>query len=135
MMKKILFIAFYSFLFISCAPNKEDLFQGKWKFHSSVDVEKNKTIMTVADAEDEDNQLTFVHIDKRTLKIQDRNQNVMDEEYRWTFFEDSIRLHDIKNERTFFVYLKTLTADRLEVELDFLGRTRLIFDRVKDEIK
>lgn len=114
-------------LISSCnSKTKNEMLQGEWKFHSSIDVKTNKTVKKA-----EKKKPLFAVITKNAIILTDKNDKTMDEKYFWKLKDDSLLLVKSRRIDTIYIYLKLVNEKRLEVEMDFLGKTRLVFKKLR----
>jgi len=126
-MKKIILLLITIFLvLITCcsSKSKDKLLLGEWRLHSIIDLEKN----TVEKAQDDEPM--YAIINKDYIILTDKKDTKGNEEYRWHLIKDSLMVFwGNKDKDTLSVYLKELNEKKLVVDFNFLGETRLIFEK------
>jgi hypothetical protein len=118
-------VAIFILVITGCKDKtKNELLQGEWKFHSSIDLKTNKTIKKA-----EKNEPLFALINKDFIILTSKNDKERVEKYQWKMIDDSLQLIKSTTKDTFLIYLKLVNEERLEVDMNFLGKTRLVFKK------
>jgi hypothetical protein len=112
-MKNLIFILL-AFILIACNKNlkKKDTIIGTWEVVSIIDIETGEVELQESD------NLAFVEVKSDTIYLSS------DKAFAWRIEGDSIFLDEFGS-----VYIKELSKNRIIVEYNFLGKTRLILKK------
>lgn len=120
---QLLFITF--FVVHGCSQNsKSQLILGEWEFVASYNLEKNKVIKK-AKAEGP----LFAIVKRELIELTDKENLEKKEIYYWKIRGDSLYVTKRNKKNTLPIFLKELDKNKLLVDLNFLGGTRVEFKR------
>lgn len=124
---QILFIAF--FVVYGCnQKSNSQLILGEWEFVASYDLEKDKVI------ENTDAEISFFAIVKpEVIELTDKEDLENKEKYFWEIKGDTLFVTSENKMNTYPIFLKELDENKLIIELNFLGETRLEFKRTDNK--
>lgn len=122
----LLMMAMFLVLIAGCSSkSKDELLLGEWKLYSSMDLKTN----TIEKAQDDEPM--YAIINKDAIILTDKKDMARNEKYRWHLIKDSLIVLFEDKDTLSIVYLKELNEKKLVVDYEWLGKTRLIFERNK----
>lgn len=106
--------------------SKSELLQGEWKLIATYDLESKNPPKPEKPEED-----AYALISARKITLIDKKNRKKDDVYLWKIKGDSLYIKEGNNKNAYPIFLRTLTEEKLEVELEVFGKTRLEFKRMK----
>jgi len=106
--------------------SKSELLQGEWKFIAAYDLESKNGLKPK-----KPDEAVYALVSARKIQITNKKNNKSDETYLWKIKGDSLYLTEKNKKKTYPIFLRTLTEEKLEVELDVFGKMRLELARIK----
>lgn len=105
-------------------PSQEELFLGEWEFVASYNVSTNEVLRRAEDA-----YPFFAIFDSTKITLTDKTNADNDDIYYWELSGDSLVVRSEENDNQYSLFIRTLNEKKFEVEIYFLGKTRLEFKR------